>query len=126
MLKYIKQTLIRSSVTFTILVLAFYLFGYHASAAEQPAMTAKMIFALFAASFLFCASSFILKASKLPRALIYLIHCAFCTLSAFLLYIIVLGNATTPAGKLVCVILTLIIYAIIMGIRAVIISHKED
>lgn len=126
MLKYIKQTFLRSCVTFTVLVLAFYTFGYYASAAELPAMTSKMIFALFAASVLFSASAYILKAGKLPRALVYIIHCVFCVVSAFLLYIIVLGNATTPAGKLVCIILTLIVYAIIMGIRAAIISRKED
>ena len=126
MLNYIKQTLTRSCVTFTALVLAFYLFGYYASASGTPAMTSKMIFALFIASVLFSASAYILKVNKLPRAIVYFIHCAFCVVSAFLLYIIVLGNATTPAGKIVCVVLTLIIYAVIMGIRAAIISRKED
>jgi hypothetical protein len=122
MCRYFRDSLSRACCIFTACVFFFYFIGYYASAAKQPAMTAGMIIALFIASLFFSFSAAILNIKKLPRALAYALHCFCCVGAVFLLYIIVLGNGGTPAGKMVCIVLTAVAYTVIMLLRGLIVG----
>ncbi len=128
--KYLKKSLTNACVIFTAMVFIFYLFGFYASNAQQPAMTADMITALFLASLSFSISAILLKFKRIPAFLAYALHCILCVLTVFLLYVNVLGNGATPAGKMVCIVLSVAAYAVIMAVRGLIISvlnkRKDD
>ncbi|MBQ7011541.1 MAG: hypothetical protein IJN63_07520 [Clostridia bacterium] len=120
-----KRCLNGTCTIFTVLVLVFYIFGYYVSIAKQPAMTGGMITALFFASMCFSFSSLCLSVKKIPRPIAYLLHCACCVAAAYLLYVNVLGKGATPSGKMVCIVLTLVIYTVTMLVRGAIISAIE-
>lgn len=122
MSKYFRDAISRACCIFTACVFFFYLVGYYASAAQQPAMTAGMITALFIASLFFSFSSSILSIKKLPRALAYALHCLCCVAAVYLLYINVLGKGATSAGKMVCIVLTVVAYTLVMLIRGLIVG----
>ncbi len=122
MSKFFRDSLNRTCCIFTIGVFFFYFIGYYASAAKQPAMTAEMIVALFFASLCFSFSAFFLHIKKLPKPLGYALHCFCCVAAVFLMYVNVLGNATTSAGKMVCIVLTAVVYTLIMLVRGLITS----
>ena len=122
MSKFFRDSINRTCCIFTVCVFFFYFVGYYASAAKQPAMTADMIVALFFASLCFAFSSFFLHIKKVPKALGYVMHCITCIAAAFLLYVNVLGNGGTGAGKMVCIVLTTVAYTVIMLTRALIIN----
>lgn len=122
MSKFFKDSLNRTCCIFTVCVFFFYFIGYYASAAKQPAMAAEMIVALFFASLCFSFSSFFLHIKKLPKPLGYAFHCTCCVIAVFLLYVNVLGKGGTAAGKMVCIVLTTVAYAVTMFVRAVIIN----
>ena len=123
--KLLKSCLSGACSIFTALILIFYLFGHYASAARLPAMTGEMVTALFVASLCFSFSSLVLKINKIHKSVAYPIHCVCCVAAAFFLYVNVLGKAATPSGKMVCIVLTLVIYAIVMLVRGLILSVIE-
>ena len=123
--KLLKICISGACSIFTALILIFYLFGHYASAARLPAMTGDMVTALFVASLCFSFSSLVLKIKKIHKGITYPLHCILCVAAAFFLYVNVLGKAATPSGKMVCIVLTIVIYAIIMLVRGLILSAIE-
>ncbi len=122
MSKFFRDSLNRTCCIFTVSVFFFYFVGYYASAAKQPAMSANMIVALFLASLCFSFSSLFLHIKKLSKVLGYTLHCLCCIIATYLLYVSVLGKGGTGAGKMVCIVLTAVAYAVIMLLRGVIVS----
>lgn len=127
--KFLSRCLTLSCCIYTILTLAFALFGYLLSEAQQPAMTAAMLTALFCFSLLVGFSSALLRNKKLPAIVKYAVHCVSTVGGFLLIYIAVLGRETSGSSRMVCVILTLIVYLIVMlcraGVLSVIKSKKE-
>ncbi len=122
MSKFFRDSLNRTCCIFTVSVFFFYFIGYYASAAKQPAMAADMIVALFFASLCFSFSSFFLHIKKLPKPLGYTFHCICCVTAVFLLYVNVMGKGGTSAGKMVCIVLTVVAYTLIMLIRGLLVN----
>ena len=122
MSKFFRNAINRTCCIFTVCVFFFYFIGYYASAAKQPAMSAEMIVALFFASLCFSFSSFFLHIKRIPKPLGYALHCLCCATATFLLYVDVLGKGGTAAGKMVCIVLTVVAYTVIMLIRGLIVS----
>lgn len=122
MRKFFSRALTHTCCLFTVLTLAFSLFGYLLSSAKQPAMTTGMLISLFFFSLLMGFSSALLRNKKLPAAVRYGIH-GFAAVGGFLLiYLTVLGRGASPSSRLVCVILSLVVYLLVMLCRAGILS----
>ena len=119
---YFSKAISRACCIFTACVFFFYFIGYYASAAKQPAMSADMIVALFLVALAISLSSFILHIKRLPKPLAYTLHCVCCIGAVLVLYVNVLGNGSTGAGKMVCIVLTAVAYAVTMLIRMLILG----
>ena len=110
----IKRIWSHTCISFTLLVLAFFLIG-SSFPGFGNAIQVKSILSIFGFSLLLSCAHLILQIKRIPLPLRILLHFAACLLPFYVMFVVMIANRTGAGQILADFLLFTILYAVIMG-----------